>query len=296
MRRCLYLLVLMLPLVGRGQSSADSFHIYFDLDVPQLNAKAQARIDSLIYNDVISDNKSILIIGYADYLGSEKYNVKLSEKRAKNIQDYLVEMNIKPKEIKLVIGKGEIARDSKSSEGFAQDRKVDIVVLHNIKTASVATVQKGVTPDKPKTAIQQTIEKLQVGQTFILNNIYFYAGRHTVRKESIPELDNLVSVLKDFPTLKIKVEGHVCCVPSNKDALDEDVLETFRTEDNSPYDMNSLSVNRALYIHNYLKLKGISKDRLQYAGFGKTRPLVSPETTVEEENKNRRVEIRILAK
>jgi outer membrane protein OmpA-like peptidoglycan-associated protein len=295
MNRCLFAAILyMLPLCAEGQKNADTVHIYFDLDKPGLNSTAKATIDSLLYYDVISNNKNILIIGYADYLGTDEHNKTLSENRAKNIRDYLTVMNITPQYITLCIGKGEITRNSTAAGGFAPDRKVDIVIPR-YASAKARTESKPPLPDKPKTKLETTFESLKVGQTFVLDNIYFYSGRHTIRKESLPELDNLISILKTYPSLKIKIEGHVCCVPSDKDALDEDVMETIASN-NDEYGLNSLSVNRAIYIYRYLASKGIARERLQFAGYGKTRPLVSPETTLEAENKNRRVEIRILEK
>jgi len=46
-----------------------------------------------------------MIIGYADYLGKEGHNQKLSEERAKNVQDYLIGYNFRKENIKICIGK-----------------------------------------------------------------------------------------------------------------------------------------------------------------------------------------------
>jgi outer membrane protein OmpA-like peptidoglycan-associated protein len=137
-------------------------------------------------------------------------------------------------------------------------------------------------PYKNKNELDLT--NINAGETFVLKNIYFHPQSHTVRDESLPEMEKLANALKKYPTLKIQVEGHICCVVDFPDAFDVD-------EQN-----NHLSVNRAKYIYDYLITKGIARDRLKFAGFGRSQPIVEFEKTEEEANKNRRVEVRILAK
>ena len=83
--------------------------------------------------------------------------------------------------------------------------------------------------------------------------------------------------MQENPKLKIKIEGHVCCLPDN-------------------YTYYSLSENRARAVLDYLLDNGIDLSRMQYEGFGSSRKAVKPERTPEDQQKNRRVEIRILEK
>ena len=46
--------------------TSDTFRLYFDLNVPELNANTGKRIDLLILNNKIIDGNSIEIVGYAD--------------------------------------------------------------------------------------------------------------------------------------------------------------------------------------------------------------------------------------
>ena len=62
----------------------------------------------------------------------------------------------------------------------------------------------------------------------------------------------------------------------------------YSSEKENPFDQKE--------IYDILIEKGIDETRMEYLGFGKTRPLVWPEKTEEDENRNRRVEIRILKK
>jgi flagellar motor protein MotB len=85
--------------------------------------------------------------------------------------------------------------------------------------------------------------------------------------------------------MRIEVQGHVCCAAKpNQDGLDDETGDY------------KLSWNRAQFVHDYLRQNGIEAERVTYRGFAMTRPLVYPENTVQDQIKNRRVEILILAK
>ncbi|MBS1780362.1 MAG: OmpA family protein [Bacteroidetes bacterium] len=268
--------------------TADTVSVYFKLNEYKPDTKARQLLDSLLYNDIINTQTGILIIGYADYLGNEEDNLGLSQRRSKSIEDYLSTMSIPRKNIKLCIGKGEINRKMEGREGYAPDRRVDIV-LSNLPPANTGAVPiaRQAAAGKPQDETSKNlkiISKLQVGQSLKLENIYFLMGRHIVTDESLPQLDKLYEVLLENPNLKIQIEGHICCLQHGFDAEDDDTHEA------------RLSVNRARYIYEYLVKKGIDEGRLRYVGFGRTRPLVSPEKTPSDEDMNRRVEIRVIAK
>lgn len=273
-------------------ANADTTSIYFRLDVPHLEAKAIGTIDSLIYHDIINQQQELLIIGYADHLGTDGYNDTLSMQRAANVNDYLVGMGIPTDNITLCTGKGEVYRDVELPAGYAVDRRVDIVLIQKsatpVKRRPTEKTLQLTTPAEQsgtrKAFARFTPEEVQVGQLFVLDKIFFHTGRHKVIDASLPELDKLYDILADNPTLEINIEGHVCCVPPYVDALDMDTGE------------QALSVNRAKFIYEYLIEQGIERNRLSYEGFGKKRPLRMPEYKQEDQDLNKRVEIRILKK
>ncbi len=128
------------------------------------------------------------------------------------------------------------------------------------------------------------IAKYKKGETIVLENIYFYPESHMVREQSTDELLKLYALLEKNPKLKIRIEGHVCCVTDVEDAFDIDSQD------------NHLSLNRAKYIYDYLVKKGVNAGRLEYAGYGRSKPVVAVELNEADANKNRRVEIRIMDK
>ena len=272
-----------------GQKGTDTFKLYFDIGIATLNSTIENKIDVLTYNDKIISGSKIMIVGYADFLGTEGRNRNLSIKRAENVKNYLVKYGLNPDDITLCEGKGEVERAGvKNKDGFPSDRRVDIVVNNRVRKATNTAkikppLKKDTSVQHPITNIEE-ISHLKTGSVFLLRNVYFPPDRHTIMRQSYETLEKLFQVLEANPNLKISIEGHVCCIKNAPDALD---IET-----NEP----TLSVNRAKEIYNYLIARGIDATRLKYSGFGRSKPIVQDEITDEDREKNRRVEIRIIDK
>ncbi len=119
--------------------------------------------------------------------------------------------------------------------------------------------------------------KYKQGDKLVLNNILFQANSTAMVARSKSELTSLQYLLKNNPTLKIEVHGHVNA-PKEK---------------NSDYNLE-LSKGRAKTIYDYLVKSGISPSRLGYKGFGNTQ-MIFPNAKSELEMKfNRRVEILVV--
>jgi len=269
--------------------SADSINVYFPLNNASISTVTTHTIDSLIYNDVLIPGQKLTIFGYADYLGGVAYNDSLSLVRARNIKKYLVAAAFDKKDIQLCIGKGKIERKPVNGKaGFPDDRKVQIIIDKHIAAPPVVPTPKPapMPPAKPQVDITQ----LKVNETLALDNIYFYPGSHKVTPSSAGALEKLYEVLNTHKDLKIQIEGHLCCE-----------LSEFRGrhyDDAIDYDDNTmtLSVNRAKAIYRVLIEKGIEPGRLKYIGLGWSSPSVKLERTEEDQDRDRRVEIRILKK
>ncbi|HVX51028.1 MAG TPA: OmpA family protein [Chitinophagaceae bacterium] len=134
---------------------------------------------------------------------------------------------------------------------------------------------------------KQVTDKLKnskIGESLVLRGINFDNGYHTILKKDIPALEAVVSAMKEIPTLKIEIQGHVCCWPLGEEGFDRETKEY------------NLSYNRAQVVYQYLIDHGIDKSRLTYAGYGMKKPLVYPEKNKSDQYKNRRVEFRIVSK
>jgi outer membrane protein OmpA-like peptidoglycan-associated protein len=123
------------------------------------------------------------------------------------------------------------------------------------------------TPNIVKTTSFGDIEK---GKSIALKNIYFDQSSPVLRSESFPELNQLIKVLEENPTIKILIKGH--------------------TDNAGDYKLNvQLSQERCESVIAYLVQNKIEKSRLTALGKGPDEP-ISPNTTEESRRKNRRVE------
>ena len=118
------------------------------------------------------------------------------------------------------------------------------------------------------------LSPIEVGQSIKLNHIYFETSKFDLLAESYYELDKVVKLLRENPTMKIEIDGHTDNVGN--------------AEKNQV-----LSSNRATAVMNYIISKGVSADRISAKGYGITKPIVGNDTP-ENRQLNRRVEFTIL--
>jgi outer membrane protein OmpA-like peptidoglycan-associated protein len=269
----------IITLRGYGQVK-DTFEVHFPFNISKIDKGIQTYIDQLIFNDKLLHGDKLIVLGYADFVGSKSYNDTLSYTRASNVRNYLIAAGFAAGDIKLCVGKGKIDRTNESSrEGYAPDRKVQIIIdrAEMTKKAAEPTAASMSADDKLE------LDKLEINQTFALNNIFFKLNSPVILEKSQPDLQRLQNFLTRYPTVHVQIEGHVCCMGPVEGT-------------DSKYKGRALSECRAEAIYNYLVEKGISKDRLKYAGLANRNPVVQNEVTEEDRQRNRRVEIRILSK
>lgn len=118
--------------------------------------------------------------------------------------------------------------------------------------------------------------KMDVGAKIVLKNIFFDYAKATLRSESFAELDRLLKLLNDFPTMRIEISGHT----DNQGSLATN---------------EKLSAARAKAVVDYLIAKGIPSSRLESAGYAFKQPIASNDTE-EGRQQNRRVEFKVLSK
>lgn len=101
--------------------------------------------------------------------------------------------------------------------------------------------------------------------------INFDTGKHAIKAESRPVIEQVVALLRENPALKLSVEGH--------------------TDDTGEAEGNKrLSTARAKAVMAALVEAGVAAERLSSAGFGREKPLADNKTE-EGRAKNRRVEL-----
>jgi outer membrane protein OmpA-like peptidoglycan-associated protein len=117
---------------------------------------------------------------------------------------------------------------------------------------------------------------IEVGESIQLKNVFFVQSKAELKPESYPELDRLVAILRENPTMEIELQGHTDNLGNANANLD-------------------LSKKRVDAVKKYLVEKGIASTRITGKGFGGSKP-VAPSDTEANRQLNRRVEFKVTKK
>lgn len=305
-RTCVVIALLFCLMNASAQYGYDTVNVYFPINISTLDQPARNTLDSVAR---IIKQSNILVYGYADYLGNEPANNILAVNRAKTVKAYLVARKVPAKHIPVCEGIGEVKRITRPNnpEGMPEDRRVALFLQRTTARKNTRPPSKIRVTELSGTAMPAVLKKadpkpkaitvkaapqgssrfeqladLETGQVLRIETIHFQTARHQITPESEQILEELYHTLLAHGTLRIRIEGHVCCIDADGDALDIDT------------DQYNLSVARAKFIYDFLLKKGVAKSRLEYAGYGKRRPIVAVEKTEEDAQLNRRVEFRVL--
>ena len=162
-------LFLLLSFVNGYSQKADTSEVYFELNIAKVSTIASMSLDSLWYSKVLSSGRKTTLLGYGDYLGTDEYNLSLSENRAKNVKDYLVALGLDENNIVACKGKGRIVRSPIPGQlGYYKDRKVMIITERIAKKmAKPVPEPKKVSPPKPAIVKQEEPKPQPVKQEVV---------------------------------------------------------------------------------------------------------------------------------
>lgn len=165
-------------------------------------------------------------------------------------------------------------------------------VLAAVEPPKVEVPQEVVEPERPPIFIERapvepepiprkkiipglSKNNLQVGQTILVEQLYFKADSATIGHGSTEALEEVYQFLVDNPNIDIEVGGHTNGIPSHEDC-------------------DRLSTARAKSVADYLKSRGLPDGRVLYKGYGKRQKIASDRTPYGRAL-NQRVEIKILS-
>lgn len=112
----------------------ENSNVKFEYNKSVLTAEAKTNLQKLIpiFNEYPDTN--LLVIGYTDDVGSQEYNLPLSEKRANSVVDYLKSQGIISSRL-TSMGRGKLdpRADNSTDVGRSQNRRVEFVITANEK-------------------------------------------------------------------------------------------------------------------------------------------------------------------
>jgi outer membrane protein OmpA-like peptidoglycan-associated protein len=112
---------------------------------------------------------------------------------------------------------------------------------------------------------------MTVPKRFVFDNLNFETGSTQLTSESVPTVDSLVVILKAYPAVAVRLEGH-----------------TDNTGDAAAN--KKLSLDRAIVVKEIMIKGGIPDERIGTDGYGEEKP-IAPNETEEGRAKNRRTEL-----
>ncbi|WP_296704864.1 OmpA family protein [Algoriphagus sp.] len=149
---------------------------------------------------------------------------------------------------------------------------------------SIPYTTVGKTP-KPEDLIQEVtnitldttivLDQLILEKSIVLENIYYDLDKAEIRPDAAVELDKLVQILKDNPSIRIELSSHTD--DRSSDAYNQD-----------------LSQRRAQSAVDYIVSQGIDPGRLVAKGYGESQLIIENAQTEEEHQINRRTEFKVI--
>ncbi|MFZ4436648.1 MAG: OmpA family protein [Flavobacterium psychrophilum] len=271
----------------------DQFSVYFDSNKFSLTPKESARLTD--WAKANAGSKVVGAHGFCDEDGSSFLNDTLAKNRVNAIYQFLQNQV----QFRADFSSRSFGELHQMSTNKAENRRVTLFYLQQ-KDLSRENELLGLPMPAPEVAepkpiipyptqlvfenpdgskstfalnqeFMQTITAARLGDKILLKDLNFVINTFMVENRSKAKLFELLLVMQRNPQLKIEIQGHLCCMPTDK---------------------QDLSTQRAKAIKNFLLLKGIDESRVTYKGFGSSQPIFPiPEKDETQRAANRRVEI-----
>jgi outer membrane protein OmpA-like peptidoglycan-associated protein len=211
----------------------------------------------------------------------ENAQVEIRLKRERSLEllvlDYDKHTPVKDADIKINnIFTGKTSDDGTVLKELTSEKELDVAV------SAKGYLNQSVKLKAPEIGkLQQTIlmMKMEMNKTFVLDNIYYDLDSWKILPSSEIELNKLVTIMRENPTLKIELGSHTDSRGSDQYNL-------------------TLSQKRSESAVAYIIKSGIAKDRIIAKGYGETKLLNRCKNGVactdDEHRVNRRTEFKII--
>ena len=126
--------------VGEGLAVTFDSGLLFDYDSDVLRTDARKNLASLAASLDKYPNTNILVVGHTDSVGTDAYNMSLSERRAASAVNYLVSQGVARARIRPAgRGESEPIAPNATAEGRQKNRRVEVAIYANDALKSQAS-------------------------------------------------------------------------------------------------------------------------------------------------------------
>jgi outer membrane protein OmpA-like peptidoglycan-associated protein len=264
----LYSITLFICFLSNAQTSIKSFYFERSQSVPTVYSQNQL----LLFKEKVDKNEIIVekVYAYTDSIGSSRYNDSLAKKRLE-----YVSTNLGIQSASSIPKVAQGLNRVYDAQSFLNWRRVDVYYQQLIpivnETQDSDTFKLNLSEIKPQvldTNHHEILASLDNATPYVLN-VEFFEGTANLDGKSLKEIQNLADFLKRNANASILIRGHVCCGKNMR-----------------------MSKKRAKTVYKELIKLGISKTRLDYIGMSNKEPLVTPELSDSDRQRNRRVDIK----
>jgi len=246
--------LVVVPVPVRTEEYCAILDIQFEIDQDDIQREELEKLAVLATFMKKYPDTSAVIEGHTDGVGTDEYNMALSQRRADSVVDYLVRSHgINPSRL-TAVGYGETRplADNASEEGKRQNRRIDAVIGCVTDIAGLRVVPARIT---------------------MALLIEFERNQADVKPEYTADLRKVADFMQEHPSVTATVEGHT----GNLQGTPELAME--------------ISQRRAQNVVNTLVDNfGVARSRLAAEGFGQTRRFAY-NTSLEGQQENRRVNV-----
>lgn len=122
----------------------ENSNVKFEYNKSDLTAASKTNLDKLVSIFQEYPDTDLLVLGYTDGVGSDAYNLGLSEKRSNSVVSYLTSKGIKSSRLTSKgMGKADPVATNDTDAGRAKNRRVEFVITANEKMVQDAQKEAG---------------------------------------------------------------------------------------------------------------------------------------------------------
>jgi OOP family OmpA-OmpF porin len=244
----------VVPVPARTEEYCAILDIQFEIDRYDIQREVKEKLAVLATFMKKYPDNSAVVEGHTDDVGTDEHNMKLSQRRADSVVDYLVHSHgIAPSRL-TAVGYGETRPlgDNASEEGKRQNRRIDAVI--------------GCVTD----IAGQRVVPARITMALLIE---FDRNQAEVKPEYASDLQKVADFMRENPSVTATVEGHT----GNLQGTPELAMDISRRRAQNV--VNTL-------VDNY----DVARSRLAVEGFGQTRRFAY-NTSLVGQQENRRVNV-----